>query len=130
MLVPEPAIDLHIPERARLAELVCHQQPDKQSHEEYCCKLRIEVAELMIALNGKKRNHQTQASPQSVGCVEHLDTIKSLDSLILCNHPKCSDADLKLTSLDHFRNHVASIHGVTLRASTNMAKGIRKMLNH
>ncbi|OAQ58766.2 hypothetical protein VFPPC_16956 [Pochonia chlamydosporia 170] len=48
---------------------------------------------------------------------EHLDTIKSYDSLIFCNHPKCRNADLKLTSLDHSRNHVARVHGVTLRAS-------------
>lgn len=33
---------------------------------------------------------------------EHLDIIKSFDNLIVCNHPKCRDADLKLTSLDHF----------------------------
>lgn len=48
---------------------------------------------------------------------EHLDTIERFDNLIVCNHPKCADADLKLTSLDHFRNHVARVHGVTLRAS-------------
>ncbi|OAQ58761.1 FluG domain-containing protein [Pochonia chlamydosporia 170] len=175
VVLSEPAIDLYIPERARLAKLLCHQRPDKQSYEEYC-KLRIEVAELMVALSSKRETikrkrvhkvsdvdamswnftdvHIKEESPepdrfpllmlktQCPRCIgdnalsigertfsycrpavmndhfdrEHLDTMKRSD-IIVCNHPKCRDADLKLTSLDHFRNHVARVHGVNLRAS-------------
>ncbi|KAI8956828.1 FluG domain-containing protein [Daldinia sp. FL1419] len=34
---------------------------------------------------------------------------------IVCKHPKCSD--VKLRSVDAFRNHIQSIHGVSLRPS-------------
>lgn len=166
----EPAIDLHIPERARLAEILCHQQPDHQNYDEYC-RMRIEAAELMVALNGKretvKRKSIRQASdvnppikeespgpdhfpllmlksqcPRCIGddsmsvqertfsyCRpavmndhferEHLNVMRgpTKDGVIVCNHPKCRDADLKLDSLDHFRNHVARVHGVLLRPS-------------
>ena len=55
----EPAIDLHIPERAQLAEILCN-QPDNLSSTELL-ELRIQAAELMVVLCGKretvKRNH-------------------------------------------------------------------------
>ena len=47
-----PRISLHIPERARLADLLCH-QPDNLSFEKFC-ELRIQAAELMVALCDKK----------------------------------------------------------------------------
>ncbi|EAQ91198.1 predicted protein [Chaetomium globosum CBS 148.51] len=65
----EPAIDLQIPERAQFAEILCN-QPDNLSSTELL-ELRIQAAELMVALCGKretvKRNHirrraQTQAN--------------------------------------------------------------------
>ena len=50
---------------------------------------------------------------------EHLDTIKEIerDSFIVYSDPKCKPADLKLKSLDYFRNHVARVHGVPLMPS-------------
>jgi hypothetical protein len=164
-----PVIDLHIPERARLAELLC-QQPDNLSFDGFC-RRRREAAELMVALNGKRETvkrkrirdiPQTdiplkEESPeldlfpllmrktQCPRCIgdeamsaeerafsycrpavmndhferEHLGTIKEMerDGFIVCGHPKCKQADLKLKSLDHFRNHVARVHGVLLRPS-------------
>jgi len=55
----EPAIDLQIPERAQLAEILCN-QPDNLSSAELL-ELRVQAAELMVVLCGKretvKRNH-------------------------------------------------------------------------
>ncbi|KAK4227736.1 FluG domain-containing protein [Podospora fimiseda] len=48
----EPAIDLCIPERAQLAEILCN-QPDNSSSTELL-ELRILAAELMVALCGKR----------------------------------------------------------------------------
>ncbi|KJZ71090.1 hypothetical protein HIM_09509 [Hirsutella minnesotensis 3608] len=48
---------------------------------------------------------------------EHKATMNEMerDGFIVCNHPGCKEADLKLRSLDHFRDHVSRVHGVTLR---------------
>ncbi|KAK0701743.1 FluG domain-containing protein [Lasiosphaeria miniovina] len=35
---------------------------------------------------------------------------------MLCNHPKCKGEALEFKHLDHFKNHVESVHGVRLRA--------------
>ena len=51
-LPTDPAIDLHIPERARLADLLCHQPSDLAFND--FCQLRIEAAELMVALCSKR----------------------------------------------------------------------------
>ncbi|KAK4221693.1 FluG domain-containing protein [Podospora fimiseda] len=48
----EPAIDLYIPERAQLAEILCN-QPDNLSSTELL-ELRILAAELMVVLCGKR----------------------------------------------------------------------------
>ena len=48
----EPSIDLHISERAQLAEILCN-QPDNLSSTELL-ELRIQAAELMVALCGKR----------------------------------------------------------------------------
>ncbi|GAB1320942.1 hypothetical protein MFIFM68171_11152 [Madurella fahalii] len=48
----EPAIDLHIPERAQLAEILCS-QPDNLTSAELL-ELRIQAAEIMVALYGKR----------------------------------------------------------------------------
>ena len=48
----EPEIDLRIPERARLAELLCHQPKDQPDGEIF--DLRIETNDLMVALCGKR----------------------------------------------------------------------------
>ena len=48
----EPAIDLHIPERAQLAEIIC-KQPDNLSSSDLL-ELRIQAAELMVALCGRR----------------------------------------------------------------------------
>ncbi|KAH8762061.1 hypothetical protein F5883DRAFT_677840 [Diaporthe sp. PMI_573] len=48
----EPAVDLYIPERAQLADILCS-QPDDLSHAELL-ELRIQAAELIIALCGRQ----------------------------------------------------------------------------
>jgi hypothetical protein len=48
----EPIIDLHIPERAQLAEILCNQPDDLSSAE--LLELRIQAAELMIVLCNRR----------------------------------------------------------------------------
>lgn len=50
---------------------------------------------------------------------EHLATMEQMDrdGFIGCMHPKCREADVKLHTVDRFRNHVATVHGVALRPS-------------
>lgn len=48
----EPAVDLQIPERAQLTEILCN-QPDNLSSAELL-ELRIQAAELMVILYGKR----------------------------------------------------------------------------
>lgn len=57
----EPTMDLHPPERARLAEILCNQPDDSNPLE--LLELRIEATELMIALCGKTetvKRHRTR----------------------------------------------------------------------
>jgi hypothetical protein len=56
----EPAIDLVIPERAMLAEILCH-QPEHLSDEERA-RLSIEVVDLYVALCGKRETVQRKRS--------------------------------------------------------------------
>jgi len=166
-----PVIDLHIPERAQLANLLC-QQADDLDFDRFL-QLRIEVAELMVSLIGKRETAKRKRivkkiqggipcpvpdeSPepdrfpllmgkaQCPRCIgdeamsveertfaycrpavmndhfdrEHLVPMEQMerDGFIGCMHPKCREVDIKLHSLDHFRNHVAKVHGVALRPS-------------
>ncbi|KAI0111481.1 hypothetical protein F4814DRAFT_356432 [Daldinia grandis] len=141
----EPAIDLVIPKRAQLAELLCY-QPKKPSDEEMLQR-RIEVVDLYVALSGKretvKRNHTRPRSqvelPIKTGATRVKPTLKSelephpdnddhhlerkeraeqQGGPIVCRHPQCSE--VKLRSVDEFRNHIKSIHGVTLRSSVQV----------
>jgi hypothetical protein len=60
----EPVIDLIVPERARLAEILCFQSKDLT--EEQISRLRIEVVDLMVALCDKRdtgKPHQSQPKP-------------------------------------------------------------------
>lgn len=176
----EPTIDLVIPERARLAELLCY-QPDCLSEEEMN-KLSIEVVDLYVALCGKRetvkreRSADTtpiglpttsnrikvEASPEAEflpppppfpllshpnhcpGCfgdermsleertfeycrptkrndhwddnhLEEMERTEQLGQLIICKDERCKD--IKLRTVDHFRNHVKSVHTITLRTS-------------
>jgi len=45
---------------------------------------------------------------------EHLEERERAGRL-LCKHPKCKE--VRLESLDHFRNHVKQVHKVSLRTS-------------
>ncbi|KAI0531848.1 hypothetical protein GGR58DRAFT_518190 [Xylaria digitata] len=63
----EPAIDLQIPERAQLAEILCH-QPENLSNKDLF-SLRIQAAELWVALCSKRetvrcRRIRQRARPQ------------------------------------------------------------------
>ena len=162
-----PAIELHIPERAELAETLVNQPPglNEKEHLQLCTR----SAELMTALSYKretgKRRHirqkpqaETDLQKESPGpdpfpllmsktqcprCIgdesqsykertfsycrtavmndhfdrEHLKMMEELehDNLIFCDHPKCKEEGVKLKHLDHFRNHVQTIHGIALR---------------
>lgn len=178
----EPAINLVIPERARLAEILCH-QPENLS-DEALTKLSIEVVDLYVALCGKKETVKrkrlrppTDVEPrmtskpiklepelrpeperdpfplllgaaQCPDCIgderltveerafsycrptkrndhfddHHLEDKERAEQRgepIECKHPKCK-GNVKLHSLDHFRNHVQNVHGVRLHTSTRV----------
>ena len=166
-----PAIDLHIPERAQLANLLC-QEADDLDFDRFLQR-RIEAAELMVSLTGKRETAKRKRIVKTVQssipspvadeapepdrfpllmgkaqcprCIgdetmsmeertfaycrpavmndhfdrEHLATMEQMerDDYIGCTHPKCKEADIKLHTVDHFRNHVATVHGVALRRS-------------
>ena len=176
----EPAINVTIPERARLAEIFCH-QPDNLT-EDQIFELKIEVVDLMAALCDKRETARrdriqqrakaclhTKTEPFEIGhkpvpspgqfpllldaaqcpdCIgderlsreeraftycrptvmndhfddQHLSVREQAErsgERVRCEHPKCRD--LKLEHLDHFRNHIQAVHGVTLR-STDQVK--------
>ncbi|KJZ70767.1 hypothetical protein HIM_09851 [Hirsutella minnesotensis 3608] len=170
--VEVPVVDLHLSERARLAKLLCH-QPDDLSFDEFC-QIRIEAAELMVALCEKRETVKRKCIPdvrpndvapkdsptldsfplmmgktQCPYCIgdealsfaertfsycrpavmndhfdrEHLDTLTEMgrNGSITCNHPRCKEADLELTGLDHLKNHIERVHGVRLRPSGQKA---------
>ncbi|KAK0631107.1 hypothetical protein B0T17DRAFT_590377 [Bombardia bombarda] len=176
----EPAIDLVIPERARSAEILCH-QPDNLSDEEIA-RLSVEVVELYVALCGKRETAKRKRPKPSAGldppvaskriklevdtdvefkptptpfpllihpdqCLEcisdermsveerafrycrpqkrndhfddnHLEAKERAERLgqpIICNNKRCKD--VKLHTMNHFRNHVHSVHKIKLRTT-------------
>lgn len=162
----QPAIDLQIPERAQLAEIL-YNLPDNLSSTELL-ELRIRAAELMVSLCGKretvKRNHirrrmvradvtvkeespgldpfpllmDRKQCPRCIGdetmshgertfkycrpavMYDHFDKTHAQQlggvKQMSYNHPKCSGEALEFKYLTHFKNHVARVHGVKLRA--------------
>jgi hypothetical protein len=169
----EPAIELNILERAQLAEILC-KQPETLG-EENLLRLRIQAAELMVALSHKRETAKQQrirqrepaallvkeelpepdAFPlllqdtQCPDCIgdeslplaerkfpycrravrndhfddKHLEEREQAEQrgeLQVCKHPKCI-GKVKLRSLDHFRNHVASVHNIPLRSADEAA---------
>ncbi|KAK3385980.1 hypothetical protein B0H63DRAFT_510640 [Podospora didyma] len=153
----EPAIDLSIPERARLAEILCHQPKDLSDEQMF--QRRIEAIDLYMALRGfikPEVEFELASDPLSDPfpllmnenqCPEcfgdelltlgerafryslptkrndhfddhHLEAkerAEQLGQLIICKHEKCKD--VKLYTVDHFRNHVESVHTIALRTS-------------
>ncbi|KAF5128336.1 hypothetical protein E5D57_009272 [Metarhizium anisopliae] len=174
----EPVIDLVVPERARLAEIL-YFQPKDLTEEQISC-IRTEAVDFMVALcdkrnTGKVRQTRPRAPPQpqvqqfikeeSPGfeawyepdlfpllmdasqcpdCIgderltaaertfqwcrptirnDHFDDQHLTDreataergEALVCKHPKCKDETFE--HLDHFRNHVWSVHKVLLRTS-------------
>jgi hypothetical protein len=47
--------------------------------------------------------------------VSHLEGVQA-SQRISCSHPVCQSEGLVLNDLEHFKNHVATVHGITLRA--------------
>ncbi|KAI6080814.1 FluG domain-containing protein [Hypoxylon rubiginosum] len=47
---------------------------------------------------------------------EHGKKLKGVQQLS-CNHPKCKEGKLAFENLNHFKNHIATVHGVHLRPS-------------
>ncbi|KEY73695.1 hypothetical protein S7711_09571 [Stachybotrys chartarum IBT 7711] len=168
-----PPINLHIPERARLAHILCHQADDLTNDD--LRNLRIEATGLMTALCNKRETVKRKYMPKKLqvdmpmkaeppdlnqfpllmkktqcpGCIgdctisqeertfsysrpavmndhfdrEHIKPMKKAEQSksIICEHPRCriNGRGLSLRSLDHFRNHVQSVHGVWLRPERN-----------
>ncbi|KAK4171133.1 FluG domain-containing protein [Triangularia setosa] len=114
----EPAIDLHIPERAQLTQILCN-QPDNLSSAELL-ELRIQAAELMVVLCGKretvKRNRTRRRAQANVTVSEKSPGPDPFPLLIDRNHPKCRGKALEFKYLNYFKNHVETVHGVRLRA--------------
>ena len=174
----EPAIDLIISERAKLAEILYHQPEDLSNEERH--RLSVEVVDLYVALCGKRETVKRKrlqppaeieapltskpiklepelepeldlfpllmGPTQCPGCIgderqtkqertflycrptkrndhfddQHLEEIERAEEhgeLIKCGHPKCREREVYLQSVDHFRNHIDAVHGVTLRTS-------------
>ncbi|KID97353.1 FluG domain-containing protein, partial [Metarhizium majus ARSEF 297] len=174
----EPVIDLAVPERARLAEILCF-QPKDLTEEQISC-IRTEAVDLMVALcdkrnTGKVRQTRPRAPTQPLvqqfvkeespgfeawyepdlfpllmdasqcpDCIgderltaaertfqwcrptirnDHFDDQHLIDreataergEALVCKHPKCKDETFE--HLNHFRNHVWSVHKVLLRTS-------------
>ncbi|KAK3934352.1 hypothetical protein QBC46DRAFT_368262 [Diplogelasinospora grovesii] len=131
-----PAIELHIPERAELAEILVNQREGLSDKE--LLELRIRAADLMTALSHKRetakrrrirqkaQSHEERTFSYCRAAVmndhfdsEHLGEMEKMerDNLIFCNHLKCKDEGVKLKHLDHFRSHIAQVHNVQLRSS-------------
>ncbi|KAL2192266.1 hypothetical protein P885DRAFT_79989 [Corynascus similis CBS 632.67] len=119
----EPAIDLQIPERAQLAEILCN-RPNNLSPEKLL-ELRIQAAKLMVTLCGKRETVRPDHIRRRVQA--HADVTVKEESLgkhaeqlggvkqISCNHPKCKEEALEFKHLNHFKNHVERVHGVRVR---------------
>ncbi|KAH8755821.1 FluG domain-containing protein [Diaporthe sp. PMI_573] len=153
----EPPIDLIIPERAKLAEILCHQPENLPAEEIH--RLRLKVVELYPPPDdGVPLTSKIQLEPevdlfpllmgptQCPGCIgderqtvqerifpycretkrndhfddHHLEEIERAEQHgdpINCIHPKCRERRVYFQSVDHFRNHNDTIHGVKLRTS-------------
>ncbi|KAI1086032.1 FluG domain-containing protein, partial [Rostrohypoxylon terebratum] len=46
---------------------------------------------------------------------QHLKNMQEGNDRISCHHPKCREEGVILTNVDHFRNHVQTVHGVWMR---------------
>ncbi|KAK4172699.1 FluG domain-containing protein [Triangularia setosa] len=150
----KPAIDLHIPERAQLAQILCNQPKNLSSGE--LLELRIQAAELMVVLCGKRetmKRKRIQRRAQANIAVEEsfgpdpfplpLDrkqcpccignetlshgerTFKYSRPAVMYDHfdrkhgqqlGGCRGKALEFKHLNHFKNHVETVHGVKLRA--------------
>jgi hypothetical protein len=161
----EPLVLHQIPERAKLAEVMCGFPKDLTLQD--ILTRRIYTVDLMMALCCKReipRRYQRrvrlprqplvkQESPEAEPfplvceksqcpfCIgDELKTYKErtssfcrpskmmdhverahlrhipADQKISCRHPVCKSNNLILTNLMHFKNHVATVHGISLRA--------------
>ncbi|RKK23635.1 hypothetical protein BFJ66_g17428 [Fusarium oxysporum f. sp. cepae] len=68
----EPVIDVHIPERARLANILCH-QPDGLT-EDQVLEQRIEAIQLMVALCDKRETVKRHRVQQNARAPPHIKT--------------------------------------------------------
>jgi uncharacterized protein DUF3435 len=164
----KPAIMLCIPERAKLAKILCEQPEDLSSKK--LLELRIEAADLMVALCNKQETIKRGERPhirqrphvasleidpidpfplimnkaQCPDCIgnerlsmqertfvycrpavrndhwdrEHLQgkqCAAQRGHMVSCDHPKCK-GKVRLEHVNHYRNHVATVHKVKLRA--------------
>ncbi|KAK2477167.1 hypothetical protein H9L39_12391 [Fusarium oxysporum f. sp. albedinis] len=68
----EPVIDVHVPERARLANILCH-QPDGLT-EDQILKRRVEAIQLMVALCDKRETVKRHRVQQNARAQPHIKT--------------------------------------------------------
>lgn len=164
----EPVVELQIPQRTQLAELICTRGTDITPQN--AVQRRIQTAELMQALCGcceVPRRYRLQAAlparpvvkeesfdTNPVSCVfplicgkaqclfcigdeskdyevrvgsfcrpakmmDHVEQVhlkgKDPEASIECCHPTCKSQGLVLEHLQHFKSHVQTVHGTTLR---------------
>ncbi|KAJ5681616.1 FluG domain-containing protein [Penicillium maclennaniae] len=146
----EPAVDLLIPERARLAELLCHQPKDLTNEQLF--QRRVEVLDLHEA--GPEAGCEPAPDPfpllmdtnQCPECFgderltpgqrkfrycrptkrnDHFDD-QHLQGKELAEQLRqrilCNSCKVMLESVDHFRTHVQLVHGIKLRPSDEAQK--------
>jgi hypothetical protein len=65
----------------------------------------------------KQRTRAFRRVSHMMDHVENLHLSKLLaDQMIICHHPVCKAKGLVLKSVMHFKNHVATVHGISLRS--------------
>jgi hypothetical protein len=49
--------------------------------------------------------------------MDHVERHLALEpaETVACRHPVCKAAGLVLNNVNHFKNHIARVHGITLR---------------
>jgi hypothetical protein len=51
--------------------------------------------------------------------MDHVENVhlkyQAANEKIICHHPVCKSEGLVLDYVNHFKNHVASVHGIMLR---------------
>ncbi|KAK3934986.1 FluG domain-containing protein [Diplogelasinospora grovesii] len=135
-----PAIKLHIQERAELAEILVsaelmtaldykremakRKRILQRAHADDFVKEKSPRPDPFPLLMRKTQcprcigDERQSYEERTFSCrPAHLKEIEERErnNLIFCDHPKCREDGVKLKHLDHFRNHVQTVHGISPR---------------